>query len=498
MGEPSEIVPFNTEAELIVLACACCGPSYADLVMSRLASRDFYYPAHSILYGAMRRLHEAGTPLEIITIRNALLESGELADIGGQDYLLQFGELGFQKSNLEHYARMVYELSGKRQTINFAQKTIAAARNGVSFEKLVSGIEDWPRHLSREAWSDDDDLPDLSTYGIEPVSWLWEGYLRRGHNNLLEGRGGDGKSTAMVAVAAAGSIGKEPMTGRDMPKFRTLYLGRQDAPGDIHAVLKQLGGDAEWVIPYNKPLVLDSKGLAWLERTVRKYDVGLVIFDPTKTYFPPSIKNEFDNINLNRLFDDMREVAAATDSANWLVRHFAAATMGKTIDNLAAGGQEWRNSARTQTVCLPHPDKKNHPRFLACFPCKGSMRAPYGEYFAAEWSGGYFGWVPSDAFDVTPFVEAYPAVALHLGIEAQGPKGHGGATRSASRKLADAWLETQLGMFDFARYSDAKKYCAENKISHDTMKNAVKALQLTYDTKDGYVGWRRNAPEDAG
>ena len=48
----------------------------------------------------------------------------------------------------------------------------------------------------------------MSAIKSEPVEWLWEPYIPRGAISLIQGDGGEGKTTTALALAAAVTAGK--------------------------------------------------------------------------------------------------------------------------------------------------------------------------------------------------------------------------------------------------------------------------------------------------
>lgn len=485
---------FNTEAEMAVLGSAILSASKdrLDWFCQNVPPQAFLVDAHRVVAKAIIELHAAGSSVEFLTIKNWLARHGGLDRIGGEDYLIAIGEAVSSAANIEHYARIVMGDAGKREIEQLLKRIQAGCRNGRTVPQILRAIDNGVKHLKfAQMDSDDEEILPLSAYDAETPHWLWEGYIRVGHLNLLEGRGGVSKSTLMLALAMHGSIGKEPLTGRPTEKFKTLYIGRQDSPSEIRGVVEKLGGDASFVFPYDKSLSLDDGGLAWLERTIRRLDVRLVCIDPLKNYFPPSIKSEFDNIALGRFFDGLRSIAQSTQTAIWGVRHFAGATLGKSIENLAAGGQEWRNSARSQLVMLPHPDRKRYPRLVGCFPARGSINAPAGDYFGTDWWNGQFMWVPLEGMHIEAWIEAYPALAAHLGLESEGRRTNTGRPKSDKRVKAEEWLTGKINEFGFASYAEMMKFGAEEDIDRQIFRHAAAALGLEYGETCGMKGYAK-------
>lgn len=256
----------------------------------------------------------------------------------------------------------------------------------------------------------------LASHGPESPDWIWEPIIRRQHLNLIEAKGSVGKSTLAVAISLHVGNGRAPF-GTVAGCGRTLYIARQDRPGEIRYRTQIFEGlDIDCIRPWPAPgFVLNDEGLRRLAAMIDANDIVHVVFDPVKAFFPAAIRQEFDNIGLNRLFDDLRVVAEQTNVAMTLIRHFSRMPKGRPITDLGAGGEEWRNSARTQLVMLPHPDSQRYPRFAGVFPARGSINAPPGAPFGFDIRQGQFVWVPPHAFPLDTYCEHYEAVAQHYG-----------------------------------------------------------------------------------
>ena len=61
----------------------------------------------------------------------------------------------------------------------------------------------------------------MSDIQPEPVEWLWEPYIPRGAITLIQGDGGEGKTTVSLAIAAAVSTGT-PLPGQ-VPFTRATF-----------------------------------------------------------------------------------------------------------------------------------------------------------------------------------------------------------------------------------------------------------------------------------
>src|ERR1700678_1295291 len=85
-GDLSELQePHNLEAEEYVLGAMMLTPCPVAAVTAAVDADDFYRESHGMIYRAEVALFEAGTPLDAITVCDALEKRGELERVGGKE-----------------------------------------------------------------------------------------------------------------------------------------------------------------------------------------------------------------------------------------------------------------------------------------------------------------------------------------------------------------------------------------------------------------------------
>lgn len=120
-------LPHSLEAEKAVLgACLMNADAYGEAA-EVLKPRDFFRDAHRRLFEAMATLHEAGTELDTVTVKNELVRRGDVEEVGGPAYVASLTDGVPRSSNVAHYARIVQEKAELRNLIHAATKISAAA-----------------------------------------------------------------------------------------------------------------------------------------------------------------------------------------------------------------------------------------------------------------------------------------------------------------------------------------------------------------------------------
>ena len=119
MADPAalKVPPHSVEAEQSVLGGLLLEGSAWDQVSDRLVEEDFYRQDHRLIYQAIRRVYDSGRPCDLITVAEALEQSGELERAGGMAYLGLLAGGVVSAVNLAAYADIVRERAIARQLI---------------------------------------------------------------------------------------------------------------------------------------------------------------------------------------------------------------------------------------------------------------------------------------------------------------------------------------------------------------------------------------------
>jgi replicative DNA helicase len=121
-----KVPPHSVEAEQSVLGGLMLNNDAWFNVADIVTARDFYRPAHQIIFEAMTALANDNQPLDAVTLSEALNSRAQLDKAGGIAYLAALAENTPGASNVVAYARIVRERSTFRQLIS-AANTIAEA-----------------------------------------------------------------------------------------------------------------------------------------------------------------------------------------------------------------------------------------------------------------------------------------------------------------------------------------------------------------------------------
>lgn len=134
LSETSKL--FSYEAEMSALGSMLLSPRAADEIASLLQPEDFARPAHRLIFIAMGKLLDKGQTIEILTVRDALLLADNLADIGGEDYLLEVASYVPSPANSRFYSDLIKDHSIRRMMSEGSSKLYRLAEGGATPKEL--------------------------------------------------------------------------------------------------------------------------------------------------------------------------------------------------------------------------------------------------------------------------------------------------------------------------------------------------------------------------
>src|SRR3989442_1669574 len=100
-------LPHSLDAERSVLGSILLDDRLYNHAAEFLKKDDFYLGSHKKLFSRMEALSGLSRPIDMITLKDELIKSGELEDVGGTAYVASLIDGVPRTSNIEHYARIV-------------------------------------------------------------------------------------------------------------------------------------------------------------------------------------------------------------------------------------------------------------------------------------------------------------------------------------------------------------------------------------------------------
>lgn len=141
-GRPDKSTPANIEAEQAVLGALLIDPAAIRRVASKLQPGDFWREKHRWIYGAMIRLFQNETAIDLLTISDFLEAKGFLDKAGGPAYITKLVNETPTSVHLDHYAKIVIDTSRRRKLLDLAGRiALVAADESKPLETVMATVE---------------------------------------------------------------------------------------------------------------------------------------------------------------------------------------------------------------------------------------------------------------------------------------------------------------------------------------------------------------------
>lgn len=308
-------LPHSREAEESVLGALLLDPTTAPSILDQLEWDDFYFPAHQAFFEAIRCLKERGTPLDAVTVAEALRRSGDLNLVGGVEAILRMIDTVPSPSGADHYVSIVVDRSRRRRLILSAEQTAFRA-NDLSVD--LASISPEPGSggsRSRRLVA----VP-MSEVKILPVRWTWEDRIPVGEVTMTAGLGGIGKSTFHAWLLAQVTRGTLPGVHHGSPKSAVVVATEDSYARTVAPRLAAAGAAMERVFRVDaleegsQNRVNLPRDIAALKDLVSDLDVAVVSLDPLMTLIASDLDTHKDH-PLRRALEPLHALADATRCA---------------------------------------------------------------------------------------------------------------------------------------------------------------------------------------
>ena len=121
--------PQDLIAEQSVLGGMLLSKDAIADVLEILRERDFYRPAHELIYDAILDLYGRGEPADAVTVSAELTKRGDIARAGGAPYLHTLISSVPTAANASYYAKIVREHAIMRRLVEAGTKIVQLGYN---------------------------------------------------------------------------------------------------------------------------------------------------------------------------------------------------------------------------------------------------------------------------------------------------------------------------------------------------------------------------------
>lgn len=158
--EHGKIPPQAIELEEAVLGSIMLEKDALTTVIDFLSPEVFYKDNHRIIFETILTLFKESEPVDILTVTNALRDTGELELVGGAFYITQLTNRVASTANIEYHSRILLQKYMQRELIKVSAEVI------------------------RDAYEDSTDVFDLLDRAEQNLFSISERNFRRDYSNL--------------------------------------------------------------------------------------------------------------------------------------------------------------------------------------------------------------------------------------------------------------------------------------------------------------------------
>jgi len=221
--------PQNIDAERCILGAVLLDNAALAVAAKAIHSADFFHAHHQAIFRQMLKLADAGSPIEILTVRDALDKEGKLDEAMGPAYLASLADGMPRVSNVEYFAKVVKEKSRLREIIRTTHdlQQQAWAKDGNSVQ-IFADMAEFLK-MSSNGHGDNSlialDVLDFLQMKLDPIDFVIEPILPVSNSAMIFAPTGVGKTYIMLHMAYSVAIGAPNCFVWDIPHARpVLYV----------------------------------------------------------------------------------------------------------------------------------------------------------------------------------------------------------------------------------------------------------------------------------
>lgn len=124
-----QLPPQDIETEASCIAAGLISKEALLKIMDILTYEDFYLEQHRIIFSSIRNLDRKKRPIDLITLKQDLVDNDLLETVGGDSYLADLYRTVSTSANAEAYANRIKELSIRRKLIQVSTSVIENCYN---------------------------------------------------------------------------------------------------------------------------------------------------------------------------------------------------------------------------------------------------------------------------------------------------------------------------------------------------------------------------------
>lgn len=310
------------------------------------------------------------------------------------------------------------------------------------------------------------------------VEWLWYPYIPYGKITIIEGDPGEGKTTLVLKLAAALSMGL-PLPCDDDKEYEPIHIIYQTAEDGIEDTIKprleKAGADCSMIRVIDETDKELSMTDDRLEQAIIETGARLIILDPIQAYIGATVDMHRAN-EIRPVLKHLGIIAEKHNCAIILIGHMNKASGSKSTYR-GLGSIDIQATARSVLLVARLRDKPN----IRIMAHDKSSLAPAGDAIGFEMTEDS-GMVCIGPYDIT-------IDELLSGNEGRGKK---------KLDIAENFIKEYFGTNKVIPSNEIMMEAAKRSIKRNTLLSAKKKLGITSDkekAEDGTIYWTWIMPE---
>ena len=294
--------PQDLLAEQSVLGAMLISKNAIDPATDMLQGRDFYRPAHELIFNVIFDLSNRGEPADAITVAAELTRRGEIARVGGAAYLHDLVQSTPIAANVDYYADIVHEKAVLRRLVEVGQHIAQLGQSGQGeieeiVDKAQSAVLDVDSNANKEDFRLLSDLAGFAIDELEEIE-VRSGDVQGVQSGIVEL---DTITTGfkpgqMIVVAARPGVGKSTL-GLDIARHAAIRQGKTAAIFSLEMtaseiVMRLLSAEARVAIHHMRGGTMGNREWEAISAAVNKVQGAPIVIDDSPNMTMPEIRSK--------------------------------------------------------------------------------------------------------------------------------------------------------------------------------------------------------------
>jgi len=221
--------PQDVLAEQSVLGGMLLSKDAISEVVEILRERDFYRPAHELIYDAILDLYSRGEPADPVTVSAELTKRGDLTRAGGAPYLHTLISSVPTAANASYYAKIIRERAIMRRLVEAGTKIVQLGytTEGEVDDAVNQAQAEVHAVTERRAAEDYIQLSELLPAAFDEIEKISSGVVGEGVKTGfkdLDALTHGFHAGNMIVLAARPAVGKSTL-GLDIARYASIHKG---------------------------------------------------------------------------------------------------------------------------------------------------------------------------------------------------------------------------------------------------------------------------------